>query len=89
MRAARIACTVAGTPASSTGRDQAVGAALALQVAGLGQLADDLLDEEGVALRALVDQLAEPVERGVLAGQVAQQSRGCRPRASGSSVTSR
>ena len=30
---------------------QPVGAALALEVAALGQLADDLLDEEGVALR--------------------------------------
>ena len=57
---------------------EAVGAALALQVAALGQLADDLLDEERVALGALVDQLAEPVERGVLAGQVAQQLAGVR-----------
>ena len=55
---------------------QAVGAALALEVAGLGQLADDLLDEERVALGALVDRLVEPVQRGVLAGQVAQQLAG-------------
>ena len=52
---------------------QPVGAALALEVAGLGELADDLLDEERVAGGALVDQLGEAVERGVLAGQVAQQ----------------
>ena len=54
---------------------QPVGAALALQVAGLGQRPDDLLDEERVAVGALVDQLAETVQRGVVAGQVAQQLR--------------
>jgi len=31
-------------------------------VAGLGQLADDLLDEEGVALGSFVDRLVEPVQ---------------------------
>ena len=40
---------------------------------GLDQLADDLLDEERVARRALVDRLLEPVERRVLADEVAQQ----------------
>ena len=49
---------------------QPVGAALALEVAGLDQLADDLLDEERVAAGSLVDQLGETVERGVAAGQV-------------------
>ena len=73
IRAARIACTVGRHAGVLDRARQPVGAALALQVAGLGQLADDLLDEERVALGALVDQLAEAVERGVLAGQVAQQ----------------
>ena len=56
--------------------DQAVGAALALEVPGLGQLAHDLLDEEGVALGAGVDRLVEAVQRRILAGQVAQQLAG-------------
>ncbi len=51
---------------------QPVAAALALQPSGLGQLADDLLDEERVAGGTLVDWLLETVQRGVLAGDVAQ-----------------
>jgi hypothetical protein len=45
-------------------------------VARFGQRADDLLDEERIAGRALVDQLREALQRAVLAGQVAQQLAG-------------
>src|SRR5215207_7636688 len=55
------------------GLGQAVGPSPALQVTGLDQLADDLLDEERVAAGALADHLVEPVQRWVVAGEVGQQ----------------
>ena len=64
---------MAGTAGVLDRLGQPVGAALALEVAGLDQLPDDLLDEERVAAGALVDQLGEPVERGIAAGQIGQQ----------------
>ena len=50
-----------------------VGAALALEAAGLDQRLDHLLDEERVARGPLADQLRQPVERGVGAEQVGEQ----------------
>ena len=57
MRAARIACTVAGTWMRLHGPRQPIGAALAGQRAGLHQRPHALFQEERVALGALDQQL--------------------------------
>ena len=48
MRAAMVACTVAGTLTSAASVGRHVGAAVALQHAALGQIAHDLLGEKRV-----------------------------------------
>ena len=65
MRAARTACTVAGTCDARDGLRQPIGAALADQHAGLDQRADALLEEERVALGPLDQQALERLEARV------------------------
>ena len=53
--------------------DESVAAARALEGAFLDEKLDELFDEEGVALGALVDPFGQTLERGVATEQVAQQ----------------
>ena len=55
MRAAIVACSVAGTSTSAASRAHAYCAAVAVEHAALGQVADDLLGEERVAGGAFGD----------------------------------
>ena len=73
IRAARTACTLAGTAASLDRSHEPVGAALALEASRLDQRLHELLDEERVARGPLADQLRQPVERGIGAEQVGEQ----------------
>ena len=65
MRAAMAACTVAGTPTSSTSARQTIATALAGQHPALGQVAHDLLGEERIAAaRSAIDR-RQLADRGI------------------------
>ena len=80
MRAASTACTVAGTCRLSRGLRQAIGPRLADQHAGLHQGAHALLQEEGIALGALDQQLLERRQAGVVPQQRLEECVGARRR---------
>ena len=75
MRAAITACNVLGTLTSAAGSDAQIAAAAADQHVALAQVPDDLLGEEGIARRALGDELGESGHRPVLAQQFSTQRR--------------
>ena len=73
MRAARIACAVAGTAIASGGLRQPVGAPLAGQHLGLHEGPHALLEEERVSLGPLDQQPLERLEGPVLPEQGVEQ----------------
>ena len=73
IRAARTLCTVAGTADLFRGLDQAIRTPGSRDNARLDQRLDDLLDEEGIAARALLDELAESVERRITAEEIGEE----------------
>ncbi len=54
------------------GRDQAIRTPGSRDNTCLDQRLDDLLDEEGIAARALLDELAELVERRIAAEEICE-----------------
>ena len=78
MRAAMVACTVAGTLTSPTSAVDTYATGLSLQHAALGQVAHDLLGEERVPGGPLGDLVAKRTIRGVRAEQLRDQRRGFR-----------
>ena len=73
MRAAMVACSVAGTLTSATSVSAGVAAALADEHAAFGEVTDDLLGEERVAGRALGDHRADLADRRIGAQQLSDQ----------------
>ena len=78
MRAAMVACSVAGTLTSATSAVADVAPRLPAQHAAFGEVAHDLLGEEWVTGGARGDRLAQPVDRGVRRRAVRDQCRGLR-----------
>ncbi len=76
MRAARTACTVAGTWMLGSSLAQAIGPRVTDQHLRLDQRPDAFLQEEGVALGALDQALFERLEPGVISQEGMQQGLG-------------
>ena len=78
MRAAMVACTVAGMLTSAHIGRRDVAARLSLQHTALGQVAHDLLGEKRVPGGPFDDQGGQPGHRGVRPDQFADQRAGLR-----------
>ena len=78
MRAAMVACSVAGTLTSATSAVDMYAPRLPAQHTTLGQFAHDLLGEERITGGPLGDRLAQPANRGVRPEQLRDQCRGLR-----------
>ena len=78
MRAAMVACTVAGTLTSAASAVEMYALRLAAQHAALGQFAHDLLGEKRVSGGPLGDHGDHPADRGVRPEQLDDQCRSFR-----------
>ena len=78
MRAAMVACKVAGTLTSATSAVDTYAPRLPAQHTALGQFAHDLLGEKRVTGGPLGDLLAQRTNRGVRAEQLRDQCCGFR-----------
>ncbi len=78
MRAAMVACNVAGHTDVSHVRAAGVSAAVALEHTPLGEFAHDLLGEERITGGPLGDRLAQACNGGVRTEQLRDQCRSLR-----------